>query len=65
MKTYQVKVLSFAYEDIDRAKSFYDNQSQNLGRYFTDSILTDLESLSFYGGIHSKSFGFLCFGFKV
>lgn len=30
----------------------------NLGQYFINSILTDMESLSFYGRIHLKCYGF-------
>jgi len=57
MKNYQVTVLAFAYEDMQSIKDFYDKQADHLGNYFVNSILTDIESLSFYGGIHQKYFG--------
>ncbi len=57
MKTYKVDVLEFAYDDMRIGKSFYERQSSNLGKYFINSILTDIESLSFYGGIHMKFYG--------
>jgi len=58
MRIYDIKILEFAYEDMNNSKLFYDKQSINLGRYFVNSILTDIESLSFYGGIHPKYYGF-------
>jgi len=58
MKTYEIVILEFAYEDMNSSKHFYDKQAVNLGRYFVNSVLTDIESLSFYGGIHPKYYGF-------
>jgi len=57
MKSYEVNILEFAYEDMRFGKSFYEQQSDNLGKYFINSILIDIESLSFYGGIHMKCYG--------
>jgi len=54
MKTYQVTILEFGYEDLNLGKSFYENQLSQLGNCFVNSILTDIESLSFYGDIHPK-----------
>jgi hypothetical protein len=45
--------------DLKIAEEFYENQSIGLGGYFKDSIISDIESLWLYGGIHSKVFG-LC-----
>jgi plasmid stabilization system protein ParE len=58
MKTYSINVTQLAQEDLQEAKLFYDAQDLNLGNYFIDSILVDLESLGFYGGIHSKIYGY-------
>ncbi len=58
MKSYTIEILEFAYEDIELSKSFYEQQADNLGQYFTSSILTDVRSLSLYGGIHQKYYGF-------
>jgi len=58
MKTYEIVILEFAYEDMNSSKLFYDKQAVNLGKYFINSVLTDIESLSFYGGIHPKYYGF-------
>lgn len=43
--------------DLKIAEEFYENQSIGLGGYFKNSIISDIESLWLYGGIHSKVFG--------
>ena len=43
--------------DIKIAELFYEKQNKGLGGYFKDSIISDIESLWLYGGIHSKVFG--------
>ncbi len=43
--------------DLKTAEEFYEKQSIGLGGYFKDSIISDIESLWLYGGIHSKVFG--------
>ena len=59
MKKYSTLfVTSLARNDLSEAVSFYENQNQNLGVYFRDSIITDLESLLFYAGIHENHFGY-------
>jgi len=58
MKTYSVTLTELAHEDLQKAKEFYDKQALYLGDYFIDSLFVDLESLSFYGGIHEQHFGY-------
>ena len=58
MKTFKVRILTDAVNDMQDGKRFYEHQDPILGNYFWDSIITDLESLQVYGGIHSKKFGF-------
>ena len=53
-----VVVLTEAAEDIEAAREFYDSIEVGLGNYFTDSIITDLESLSLFHGVHAKHFRF-------
>ena len=43
--------------DLKIAQEFYEKQNKGLGDYFKDSILSDIESLWLYGGIHPKVFG--------
>lgn len=47
-----IVILSDAEKDIAIAISFYEVQNQGLGKYFLDSILSDIESLHIYAGIH-------------
>ena len=43
--------------DLKAGQDFYEKQCQGLGNYYKDSIISDIESLWLYGGIHSKVFG--------
>ena len=54
----KIVVLEEAAEDIERGREFYDLQEIGLGDYFEDTILSDIESLRLFHGIHSKHFGF-------
>ncbi|MEN4053901.1 type II toxin-antitoxin system RelE/ParE family toxin [Sulfurimonas sp. NWX79] len=47
-----IKILDDAEKDIAIGISFYESQKDGLGRYFLDSILSDIESLLIYAGIH-------------
>ena len=40
-----IEILSNAETDIAIGISFYESQNQGLGKYFLDSILSDIESL--------------------
>lgn len=53
-----VVVLAEAAEDIEIARDFYDAQEPGIGDYCVDSLLTDIESLALYHGIHFQQFGF-------
>ena len=53
-----VVVLTDAADDLDLARTFYDSQDLGLGYYFVDSLLSDLESLRLFHGIHPVHFGF-------
>lgn len=50
----QIKILIDAQNDIAKAMLFYENQKEHLGNYFLDSIMSDIESLSIFYGIHIK-----------
>jgi hypothetical protein len=58
MNVKEVIVLDEASEDIDDGVLFYDAKEDWLGNYFFDSIVSDLESLRIYAGIHSKHYGY-------
>ena len=54
----QIIILDIAETDIENGFDFYEKQALGLGNYFLDSIYSDIDSLMFYSGIHSKHFGF-------
>jgi hypothetical protein len=58
MNKREVTVQDTAISDLREAVSFYERQEETLGKYFFDSLLADLESLTFFAGIHSKHSGF-------
>jgi len=37
---------------------FYEEQTENLGDYFFDSLFSDIDSLILYAGIHQEFFGY-------
>jgi hypothetical protein len=47
-----IKILDEAEKDIAKGIFFYESQKDGLGKYFLDSILSDIESLHIYAGIH-------------
>lgn len=58
MKIKDVRVLKEAIIDLEEGKSFYDQNEYGVGDYFWDSIISDIESLVIYAGIHNKKYGF-------
>jgi hypothetical protein len=53
-----IEILQRAREDFLEGYRFYENQRQGLGRYFFDSVMSDIESLDLYAGIHEKQAGY-------
>lgn len=49
-----IKILTEAQNDIAKAILFYEKQKENLGKYFLDSIMSDIQSLYIYYGIHFR-----------
>lgn len=58
MRFRQVITLKSALLDLDEAKAFYDANDIGIGFYFIDSILSEIESLHLYAGIHPRQYGF-------
>ena len=54
----RVRILSSALNDLASGRAFYDGQGEGLGDYFFDSLFSDIDSLSLYGGIHRKVLGY-------
>ena len=57
MKIKDVLVLKEAVADLNDGKEFYDKQETGVGDYFWDTLLSDIESLVVYSGIHRKEQG--------
>lgn len=54
----KIEILDEAENDILNGMRFYEAQSKNLGTYFLDSILSDIDSLYLYTAIHVKINGY-------
>lgn len=57
IKIKEVFVLDEAVADLKEGKAFYDQIEVGVGSYFWDSLVSDIESLVLYAGIHPKQFG--------
>ena len=53
-----LRILASAFNDLADGRDFYERQGLGLGRYFLDSLFSDIDSLALYAGIHRKVFGF-------
>jgi hypothetical protein len=58
MNIKKILILSDAEKDLEKGREFYDKQGEHIGDYFWDSLLSDIESLVFFAGIHKKVFGY-------
>jgi len=58
MKALEIIALEEVKNDLLAGKKFYDLNCDGIGSYFYDSLLSDIESLFLYAGIHSKHYGF-------
>ncbi len=54
----RVQVLEEATADLVDGFRFYERQAQGLGEYFLDTLWSDIQSLRFYGGIHTIHYGY-------
>ena len=53
-----VVILEDAAEDLESGSQFYESCEAGVGDYFLDSILSDLDSLILFAGVHLICFGF-------
>ena len=56
MNIKHIQILSEAEADLKDGRLFYETQEQGVGEYFWDSLLSDIESLIIYAGVHSKEY---------
>jgi len=54
----KILVLEDAVHDLESGKFFYDEREYGVGDYFWDFIISEIESLYLYAGIHKKEFNF-------
>ena len=57
MTVREVVVLAEVAGDLNEGRAFYDRQEPGVGDYFWDSLVTDIESLMIYAGIHTRKHG--------
>ena len=58
MKARKVIALKEVVNDLEEGRQFYDRKEPGIGDYFFDSLISDIESLKLFAGIHSKRFGY-------
>ena len=54
----RIEILDRAKRDFLDGFWFYEHQAEGVGRYFVDSVMTDIESLCLYAGVHEKQYGY-------
>ena len=54
----KLRILDLAEADLVSGYQFYELQSAGIGSYFLGTLLSDIESLRLYAGIHREIFGF-------
>lgn len=52
----KIRILESALNDMAEGFHFYEKQKQGLGSYFLDSLISDIDSLLIYAGIHPVYF---------
>jgi len=53
----KIQILPTAEQDLIDGYHFYELQRAGLGRYFFDTLSSDIESLEFFCGTHPVVFG--------
>lgn len=52
-----IRILSAARGDLIRGYRFYEGQAPGVGRYFLDTLFSDIDSLGLNAGMHPVFFG--------
>lgn len=58
MNIKSIKILADAELDLQDGRNFYESLERSIGEYFWDCLLSDIESLIIYGGVHRKEYGY-------
>ena len=53
-----IRISSDAETDLEDGRHFYEQQQKGIGDYFWECLLSDIESLIIYGGVHRKEYGY-------
>ncbi|HGG59228.1 MAG TPA: type II toxin-antitoxin system RelE/ParE family toxin [Gammaproteobacteria bacterium] len=53
-----IQISRDAEMDLCDGRDFYESQERGVGEYFWDSLISDIESLLVYAGIHRKEYGY-------
>lgn len=54
----KLRILPSAVQDLLDGFRFYESQGVGIGSYFVESLISDIESLRLYAGMHPKVFGY-------
>lgn len=54
----KIRLLSLALRDLERGKSFYEQQRQGLGTYFINALTSDIDALLIHAGVHQRVSGY-------
>lgn len=58
MNVRSIQILEDAAKDLEDGRQFYEKQEASIGNYFWDCLITDIESLVIYAGVHIKEYGY-------
>jgi hypothetical protein len=54
----KLRILRSALDDLANGREFYNQQREGVGDYFFDSLVSEIDSLVLYAGIHRVQFGY-------
>src|SRR3972149_1310694 len=54
----KIQILNSAVKDLEEGRIFYEKQGGGLGDYFFDTLFSDIDSLTLFGGIHRRMYGY-------
>ena len=58
MKSWRIRIQASAKNDLRNGYEFYNAQEFGLGDYFYDCLMSDIDALAYYGGVHRQYRGF-------
>lgn len=52
----KLRILESARRDLIEGYHFYEKQRDGLGKYFLDTLFSDIDSLLIFAGVHTRHF---------